>query len=60
MKKIIVLDFGGQYTHLIANRIRRLGVYSEILPNDYDIAHDHEIIGIILWVRESYLNIMLR
>ncbi len=48
MEIIAVLDFGSQYTHLVANRIRRLGVYSEILHPDVETEKLRKTKGIIL------------
>ena len=30
--KVLIIDFGSQYTQLIARRVREAGIYSEILP----------------------------
>ena len=32
--KVLILDFGSQYTQLITRRVREIGIYSEILPFD--------------------------
>jgi GMP synthase (glutamine-hydrolysing) len=50
MDKIIILDFGSQYTQLIGRRIRELGVYSEILPGERvaDAALLRDCVGIVL------------
>jgi GMP synthase (glutamine-hydrolysing) len=45
---IIILDFGGQYAHLIASRIRRFGYPSYIYPCDTDPKALKGVAGIIL------------
>lgn len=36
-ESVVILDFGSQFTQLIARRLREIGVYSEILPFSADI-----------------------
>lgn len=47
-EKILILDFGSQYTQLIARRIRELNVYSEIVPYNKIPELDDSIKGVIL------------
>ncbi|MDE7160044.1 MAG: glutamine-hydrolyzing GMP synthase [Muribaculaceae bacterium] len=49
MEKILIIDFGSQYTQLIARRVRELNVYCEILPfNKIPSAPGPEVKGVIL------------
>lgn len=48
MEKILILDFGSQYTQLIARTVREIGVYCEIIPYNKAIDYDENLKGIIL------------
>src|SRR3989339_2158065 len=47
-EKILILDFGSQYTQLIARRVRELNVYCEIHPFNKAPEITKEIKGVIL------------
>ena len=48
--RILILDFGSQYTQLIARRVREAGVYCEIWPYDNaeEVLREHPPAGVIL------------
>lgn len=47
-EKILILDFGSQYTQLIARRVRELNVYCEIHPFNHFPEPDSSVKGVIL------------
>jgi GMP synthase (glutamine-hydrolysing) len=47
-EKILILDFGSQYTQLIARAVREAHVYCEIIPFHEEIIYDGSLKGIIL------------
>ncbi len=47
-EKILILDFGSQYTQLIARAVREANVFCEIVPFNKEIIYDASLKGIIL------------
>ncbi len=47
-EKIIILDFGSQYTQLIARNVREHNIYCEILPFSSELKFDSSVKGVIL------------
>ena len=50
MDRLLVVDFGGQYSHLISRRIRDLGIYSQVVDPDeelLEVSRGQDIRGLI-------------
>ena len=50
LEKVVIIDFGSQFTQLIARKVREIGVYSEIInfKQTRGLKKDNTIKGIIL------------
>ena len=50
LEKVVIIDFGSQFTQLIARKVREIGVYSEIININKigGLKKDNSIKGIIL------------
>jgi len=49
-QRVVIVDFGSQYTQLIARRVREAGVFCEIFPYDHceETLREHPPVGLIL------------
>ena len=51
--KILILDFGSQYTQLIARRVREIGVFSVVKPSSLSVDK------IIEMIRQIFISVYL-
>ena len=55
-EKIVIIDFGSQFTQLIARKVRELGAYSEIINFNKIKSLKKTYIPISFWIEDKYIK----